>query len=82
MIRKPEDLPEDAADKHFAEECCRYEQTPVNLGSAWRCQNSASVNLSGDDTPECWVSLCRDAAVAFNARADGDGFLSVQPVTP
>lgn len=25
MIRKPEDLPENAADKHFAEECCRYE---------------------------------------------------------
>ena len=27
MIRKPEDLPEYAADKHFAEECCRYEQS-------------------------------------------------------
>ena len=26
MIRKPEDLPENAADIHFAEECCRYEQ--------------------------------------------------------
>jgi hypothetical protein len=31
MIRKPEDLPENAADKHFAEECCRYEQTMSNV---------------------------------------------------
>ena len=47
MIRKPEDLPENATDKHFAEECCRYEQTPANSGSVWRCLSSALVGLHG-----------------------------------
>ena len=47
MIRKPEDLPENATDKHFAEECCRYEQTAANSGSVWRCLRSALVGLHG-----------------------------------
>ena len=47
MIRKPEDLPENAADKHFAEECCRYEQTAANSGSVRRCLRSALVGLHG-----------------------------------
>ena len=47
MIRKPEDLPENATDKHFAEECCRYEQTAANSGSVRRCLRSALVGLHG-----------------------------------
>lgn len=47
MIRKPEDLPENATDEHFAEECCRYEQTAANSGSVWRCVSSALLGLRG-----------------------------------
>lgn len=47
MIRKPEDLPENAADKHFAEECCRYEQPTANCGSVGRGSISALVGLHG-----------------------------------
>ena len=84
MIRKPEDLPENATDKHFAEECCRYEPTTANSGSAWRCLNSAAGRVYGVD----FLSSGMEDFAGFNHSSTTRSmrrprwFPGVQPVTP
>ena len=83
MIRKPEDLPENATDKHFAEECCRYEQTAANSGSAWRRLSPASVMRHGIySIPGMALLALQELHGCTLRNAPSSRLMSVQPVTP